>query len=306
MTQHQPATFLSLPTELRWGIWGHVLHQESAEQKKVNLFDSLFRSMDSMKQLISPLLAINRESREIAKAFYSFAIAVYRVTIPITARIFCSVHRNRSQFPLGQPAGVLRVDLSRMVLLKGPLIATYGSFNEINPAGCNTLLDFKTKQTSRKHLRRTQHVRIIELHKFKCRSAHRHFEPEPPRQTLHPLTYSDTENFWLFSRATEWFSVDPRSGLDDNDPKTYGILSIKMVIEVDGKIAFELPLKNGCSKHITDLALYEKKRNEIIIKKNVECPEYDHGLYFFYTSSSGETDYSGGEDTNYSGSPWEE
>ncbi|KAI1449498.1 hypothetical protein F5Y02DRAFT_428803 [Annulohypoxylon stygium] len=109
MSQLQFTTFSSLPTELRWQIWEDALYQETKNQTMViQRFDFVFPT----QRHVSPLLATNRESRERAKAFYNFVLDV-TVISPIrppprfSDRLIC----------LGQPAGVLRLNIERTTFI---------------------------------------------------------------------------------------------------------------------------------------------------------------------------------------------
>ncbi|KAI0900449.1 hypothetical protein F4806DRAFT_156600 [Annulohypoxylon nitens] len=256
MTEFQPATFSSLPTELRLMIWQHALYQESTERESVDIYvDAALRSIGPMHRVVSPLLSTNRESREIAKAFYSFAFAVYRMPVKTEGLVSspsCSICR--SKVPLGQPAGVLRVNIERDDLVRGPLLPNNDNPSVPDPASCSILFDFDTKQTNRKYLRRTQHVRIVESYALRFRNWYmgHHMDSlvsHEPRGSLKSL--------WLFSRATEWCNLYPQSwGPSDINKsifKVYEILSIRMIIEVDGDIVFELPIK-GFSERVDNIS----------------------------------------------------
>ncbi|OTB12925.1 hypothetical protein K445DRAFT_304658 [Daldinia sp. EC12] len=68
--------FSSLPPELRLQVWKDFLHEETERRIVViNIYD--FAAFP-MKKHVSPLLIVNRESRQVAKAFYSYTLKVYR------------------------------------------------------------------------------------------------------------------------------------------------------------------------------------------------------------------------------------
>ncbi|KAI1655810.1 hypothetical protein F4813DRAFT_366436 [Daldinia decipiens] len=62
-----------------------------------------------MKRHISPFLVVNRESRQVAKAFYSYIVKVYRI---------CDIGKGiRRGQPLEVLAGILHLNLDRDVVM---------------------------------------------------------------------------------------------------------------------------------------------------------------------------------------------
>ncbi|KAI1381504.1 hypothetical protein F4677DRAFT_440718 [Hypoxylon crocopeplum] len=67
--------FSELPVELRLQIWEEALHRE-----RLVLVSDRSRTVCPMRKLVSPLLAVNRESRRVAKAFYNLTLDVHRIS----------------------------------------------------------------------------------------------------------------------------------------------------------------------------------------------------------------------------------
>ncbi|KAI4869061.1 hypothetical protein F4820DRAFT_464628 [Hypoxylon rubiginosum] len=97
--------FSDLPTELRLLVWDAALHQET----RLVIIYSYRRTVIPVKQLISPLLTVNRESRQVAKAFYTDTLNVYRNRISSTY----------SHDPTDKFAGVLHFSFDRDIFVKG-------------------------------------------------------------------------------------------------------------------------------------------------------------------------------------------
>ncbi|KAK9776317.1 hypothetical protein SCAR479_06929 [Seiridium cardinale] len=67
--------FSRLPIELRLIIWGYALSKEST--KRIVLYDSSRGGLMPSKQLVSPLLLVNKESRDAAQGFYNLRLDVH-------------------------------------------------------------------------------------------------------------------------------------------------------------------------------------------------------------------------------------
>ncbi|KAI0008495.1 hypothetical protein F4779DRAFT_618601 [Xylariaceae sp. FL0662B] len=76
--------FSHLPTELRLQIWEEALCLETTKRLVVVSADSL-RILPT-KHNLSPFLTVNHESREQAKAFYTFTVDVYHYATPPEAQ----------------------------------------------------------------------------------------------------------------------------------------------------------------------------------------------------------------------------
>ncbi|KAI2632417.1 hypothetical protein GGR54DRAFT_34601 [Hypoxylon sp. NC1633] len=70
--------FSDLATELRLQIWEVALQQESEKRLVILLNGNSHRFVCPMRRLVSPFLAVNRESRSAGKAFYNLILEVYR------------------------------------------------------------------------------------------------------------------------------------------------------------------------------------------------------------------------------------
>ncbi|XXG97688.1 Cytochrome c oxidase subunit 6B [Hypoxylon texense] len=96
--------FSDLPTELRLLIWEAALYQET--RNRLAIIDVFSQEVTPVKQLISPLLTINRESRQVAKALYTRILGVWR-------------YSQCSYLPPEQFAGVLHLSLDKDIFVTG-------------------------------------------------------------------------------------------------------------------------------------------------------------------------------------------
>ncbi|KAI2473384.1 hypothetical protein F4781DRAFT_189784 [Annulohypoxylon bovei var. microspora] len=260
MTQIQHPTFAYLPTELRLQIWEDVLKQET--EKRLVVIDLEHGSVYPMKRLISPLLTVNRESRELAKAFYNFVIDVYRKT-DSHKRHWLTDHK---KYPLGPSAGILHLNVDRDIFVKGPMYFPGGWFGDYpSSAGFKILFNFHTKPMNGKDRDRVQRTLAVGYS-----SA---YSEEYDNTVLiydYDLIYELSpvsrlkglpRTRWLFSRATEcfkinlglWYFEEGDIAMDDFERPD---LSIRTIIELGGEDVFELP---GIKTHMLHFILSQEQ-----------------------------------------------
>ncbi|KAI1765804.1 hypothetical protein GGR53DRAFT_244216 [Hypoxylon sp. FL1150] len=137
--------FSDLPTELRLRVWEAALHQET--RKRLVIFDEWEGTVTPSKQLISPLLTTNRESRLVAKTFYSLTLDVHR--------------RNRLSNDEGQLAGALCLSLTRDIFVIGAggessFSRPEGDRDDLLTFGTKVLYDYHTKPLTKDDCDRVQ------------------------------------------------------------------------------------------------------------------------------------------------------
>ncbi|KAI1461102.1 hypothetical protein F4805DRAFT_313347 [Annulohypoxylon moriforme] len=154
MTQTQPTDFSSLPTELRLQIWRTFL---KAEPDRLVVIDFVDGSIYPTNLLVSPLLSVNSESREIAKAFYNFVVDVHHIAFPdyYPWIVYGRRRKDYQECPLGRFAGKVHLNLDHDIFVDGPL------FNPVRePAplfnSFKTKFYFETKPISREDCNRVQ------------------------------------------------------------------------------------------------------------------------------------------------------
>ncbi|KAI0181930.1 hypothetical protein GGR52DRAFT_61313 [Hypoxylon sp. FL1284] len=109
--------FSGLPTELRLTIWEIALYAET--RKRLFVVNPQTRSLKLTKHTVPPLLLVNYESRQVAKAFYNVVLAVY-ISPPFP------IYPREDRF-----AGVVHLNLDRDIFVlaydspHGIAVATY-------------------------------------------------------------------------------------------------------------------------------------------------------------------------------------
>ncbi|KAI2783031.1 hypothetical protein F4815DRAFT_442484 [Daldinia loculata] len=127
-----PFPFPKLPTELRCQIWDSFLETE----ERIVVVDAGNWAVYPMRRHISPLLIVNRESRQAAKAFYSYTVKVYHI---------CDMGKGtgtRRRQPLEVPAGILHLNLNRDVFVSSSYWGEY--FKTLDGRDFKLLRDYTT------------------------------------------------------------------------------------------------------------------------------------------------------------------
>ncbi|KAK8850796.1 hypothetical protein PGQ11_013275 [Apiospora arundinis] len=70
--------FSQLPLKLRLAIWEHALQQEAS---RIVRYDRNYHCVLSFKYLVSSILSVNKEARDMALTFYDVKLPVYPVIL---------------------------------------------------------------------------------------------------------------------------------------------------------------------------------------------------------------------------------
>ncbi|KAL7624379.1 hypothetical protein AAE478_005943 [Parahypoxylon ruwenzoriense] len=214
--------FSDLPTELRLEVWEAALRRES--ERRLVVVDNLTRGIALMKQLVSPFLTVNRESRAAAKAFYTIALDV---RLRSHQRSLFGSRRRESSF-----AGIVHLSADRDLFVKGLGWTTY-SLRQNGRAPCfETVCNFETEPLSDDNCRRVQ--RILAIGRRFPTYPHR-YTPYFPTRCLRPPARGEAPNWEPYLGASERFVFEPLSYPYSPD------LTVAVILEVGGEGVFTMP-----------------------------------------------------------------
>ncbi|OTA97165.1 hypothetical protein M434DRAFT_386887 [Hypoxylon sp. CO27-5] len=246
MAQLHPFKFCKLPPEIRIQIWEIALHQET--EKRLVVADVRDHVVYPMRRLISPLLTVNRESREIAKTFFSFTLDVHRIPDPAKRDFFLWVHT-----PSGPSAGKLYLSLDRDLFTEGPRWeeCRYQGSGHLN-SDWEILCNYETKPMSSDDCDRVQRVLDIEYGPY-----------DPYNPSCYGIHYYDKIQEWLFKCATDYFAIirypnsQDEADFPEEPQKSVGILHT--ILELGGEGMLALPwVQKRLYHHTIDRTLVEE------------------------------------------------
>lgn len=225
--------FSDLPVELRLHIWEAALYQET--RKRLVIFCEWEGSVTPSKQLISPLLTVNHESRQVAKAFYTLTLDVHRKTLS---------YPQHSPDPL---TGILRLSLDRDIFVVGTSPGRY-RYDPL-PFDTKILHNYYTKPLSDDDcncVQRTLYVQYTSRHMrcgYPC-ACYPYFDYCRCDRTLEwPTPPSSPEPTYHFRRAVRYY-LDITAAYSDPEFITVQKRRPEFVLDIFTKSIADRPFRH--------------------------------------------------------------
>ncbi|KAI0831592.1 hypothetical protein F5Y06DRAFT_307732 [Hypoxylon sp. FL0890] len=227
MAQLHFSMFSKLPLEIRLQIWRMALHQET--EKRFVIVDVMERFVYPMRRLISPLLAVNTESRETAMAFFNLKLDVHRNPNPRKTHRGSKWARQRTA--TGPFAGNLYLSLKQDLFIKGPNWKECLQENQMNDSvdsDCEIVCNYDTNPIRGNDCNSVQRVLDIDYEYPSCPPRRRKFCDPPEVESRMRLQEKQTT---LFLRATDCFFLN----------LSYFNIDIPEIMELGGEGVLALP-----------------------------------------------------------------